>query len=231
MTQVSSNGQKTLSYDNASRITGIADTSTGASNWTYGYDALDRLISGANGTLTRGWTYDANGNRLTETGTSPSTYSISSARNQTASCAASSGFVAHWPSPITAISRNGCDACWQASQAGRPLHGRSWCASPSAPFFLPSMIFNVSRQRATMSKYTRPERCTSCASHSRVLLHNSTPEEFIRVHRSHVVRLSFIAELRPMFHGDYELVLRDGQTLALSRRYKALLPAGIRDRL
>ncbi len=57
------------------------------------------------------------------------------------------------------------------------------------------------------------------------------PGEFIRVHRSHVVRVSFIAELRPMFHGDYELVLRDGQTLALSRRYKALLPAAIRDRL
>ncbi len=57
------------------------------------------------------------------------------------------------------------------------------------------------------------------------------PGEFIRVHRSHVVRLSFITELRPMFHGDYELVLRDGQTLALSRRYKALLPPSIRDRL
>ncbi len=57
------------------------------------------------------------------------------------------------------------------------------------------------------------------------------PGEFIRVHRSHVVRLSFIAELRPMFHGDYELVLRDGQTLALSRRYKALLPPAIRARL
>jgi two-component system LytT family response regulator len=57
------------------------------------------------------------------------------------------------------------------------------------------------------------------------------PAEFLRVHRSHVVRVSFIAELRPLFHGDYELVLRDGQTLALSRRYKALLPPGIRDRL
>ncbi len=57
------------------------------------------------------------------------------------------------------------------------------------------------------------------------------PTEFLRVHRSHVVRVSFIQELRPMFHGDYELVLRDGQTLALSRRYKALLPAAIRDRL
>jgi len=57
------------------------------------------------------------------------------------------------------------------------------------------------------------------------------PTEFLRVHRSHVVRVSFIAELRPMFHGDYELVLRDGQTMALSRRYKALLPAAIRDKL
>ncbi len=57
------------------------------------------------------------------------------------------------------------------------------------------------------------------------------PDEFLRVHRSHAVRVSFIAELRPMFHGDYELLLRDGQTLALSRRYKALLPASIRDRL
>jgi two-component system LytT family response regulator len=57
------------------------------------------------------------------------------------------------------------------------------------------------------------------------------PVEFLRVHRSHVVRVGFIAELRPMFHGDYELVLRDGVTLALSRRYKALLPPAIRDRL
>lgn len=57
------------------------------------------------------------------------------------------------------------------------------------------------------------------------------PEEFLRVHRSHVVRVSFIAEMRPMFHGDYELVLRDGERLPLSRRYKQLLPATIRERL
>ncbi len=57
------------------------------------------------------------------------------------------------------------------------------------------------------------------------------PGEFIRVHRSHVVRMSFITELQPMFHGDYELVLRNGERLALSRRYKSLLPASIRERL
>ena len=57
------------------------------------------------------------------------------------------------------------------------------------------------------------------------------PSEFLRVHLSHAVRVGFIAELRPMFHGDYELVLKDGQRLNLSRRYKQLLPAAIRERL
>jgi two-component system LytT family response regulator len=57
------------------------------------------------------------------------------------------------------------------------------------------------------------------------------PSEFLRVHRSHVVRINFIAEMRPLFHGDYDLVLKDGATLSLSRRYKALLPTAIRERL
>ena len=57
------------------------------------------------------------------------------------------------------------------------------------------------------------------------------PEEFLRVHRSHVVRVGYIAEMHPLFHGDYELILRDGEHLPLSRRYKQLLPASIRERL
>src|SRR5262249_44423710 len=82
ITQISSNGQKNLTYDNASRITGVTDTSAGASNWTYGYDTLDRITSGAIRTVTRGWTYDANGNRKTETGSSPSTYAVAPTSNQ-----------------------------------------------------------------------------------------------------------------------------------------------------
>ena len=57
------------------------------------------------------------------------------------------------------------------------------------------------------------------------------PARFLRVHRSHIARVDFIAEIRPWFHGDYQLILRDGTELSLSRRFKALLPAGIRDRL
>jgi len=82
ISQIASNGTKSFSYDNAFRITGITDTSTGASNWTYGYDALDRLTSGTSPSTTRGWTYDADGNRLSETGASPSTYTISPTDNQ-----------------------------------------------------------------------------------------------------------------------------------------------------
>lgn len=48
------------------------------------------------------------------------------------------------------------------------------------------------------------------------------PVRFARVHRSHVVNIESIAEIRPWFHGDYVIVMRDGTELAWSRRYVAL---------
>jgi RHS repeat-associated protein len=82
ISQINATGTKTLTYDYALRIQNIADTSTGASAWTYGYDLLDRITSGVGGSTTRGWTYDANGNRKTETGSTPSTYAIPSTKNR-----------------------------------------------------------------------------------------------------------------------------------------------------
>lgn len=83
--QIVSAGTKTLTYDDAFRVTAITDTSAGSSNWTYGYDALDRIISSTTPSVTRGWTYDANGNRLTETGSATSTYSVSATNNRISS--------------------------------------------------------------------------------------------------------------------------------------------------
>jgi RHS repeat-associated protein len=85
VSQISSAGVKTFSYDDAFRITGITDTSTGASSWTYGYDLLDHITSGVGGSTTRGWTYDANGNRLSESGSSASTYTVSATNNRISS--------------------------------------------------------------------------------------------------------------------------------------------------
>jgi RHS repeat-associated protein len=75
----------TYSYDSAFRITGITNTDNSALSQSYGYDALDRL-TGATGTgLNESWTYDANGNRLTQGGASSSTYTVAPSSNQLAS--------------------------------------------------------------------------------------------------------------------------------------------------
>jgi two-component system LytT family response regulator len=46
------------------------------------------------------------------------------------------------------------------------------------------------------------------------------PAEFVRVHRSHVVRIDRIRRLEPCGHGEYELTLVDGTRLTSSRRYR-----------
>lgn len=50
------------------------------------------------------------------------------------------------------------------------------------------------------------------------------PEQFARVHRSHVVNIDEIAEINPWFHGDYKLSMKDGSEIAWSRRYAAKRP-------
>jgi two-component system LytT family response regulator len=47
------------------------------------------------------------------------------------------------------------------------------------------------------------------------------PTRFLRANRSDVVRLDAIRELQPWSHGDYRIVLRDGQALLWSRRFRA----------
>jgi RHS repeat-associated protein len=70
------------SFDNANRITGITDSSSSALSWSYAYDALDRLTSATTSAITDGWTYDANGNRLSQTGTNAITFNMTSGTNQ-----------------------------------------------------------------------------------------------------------------------------------------------------
>lgn len=43
---------------------------------------------------------------------------------------------------------------------------------------------------------------------------------FIRVHRSHAVNIDAVSEIQPWFNGDYIALLRGGEKLRISRRYK-----------
>lgn len=49
------------------------------------------------------------------------------------------------------------------------------------------------------------------------------PGCFVRIHRSTLVNIEHIAEMHPLFHGDYELILKRGTRLTLSRRYRERL--------
>lgn len=52
-------------------------------------------------------------------------------------------------------------------------------------------------------------------------------ERFVRIHKSAAVNLSAIAALTPLFKGDYEVELRNGHALRLSRRYRDALFARV----
>ncbi len=85
ITDLDSAGLKTYAYDDAFRITSITDAGDPSLSQTYGYDLLDRLTSATSTSLDQSWTYDANGNRLTQGGSAPSTYTISSTSNRLSS--------------------------------------------------------------------------------------------------------------------------------------------------
>ena len=47
------------------------------------------------------------------------------------------------------------------------------------------------------------------------------PSQFVRIHRSSIVNVDQIVEMHPLFHGDYELVLKRGTRLGMSRRFRS----------
>lgn len=55
------------------------------------------------------------------------------------------------------------------------------------------------------------------------LLSQLGDERFVRVHKSTAVNLAAIGSLTPLFKGDYEIHLRNGRILRLSRRYREAL--------
>lgn len=75
---------------------------------------------------------------------------------------------------------------------------------------------NYARLHAGKKSYLMRETMTSLES-------KLDPARFIRIHRSTIVATDAIAELEPLFQGDYVVVLRDGTRLTSSRGYRTNL--------
>lgn len=46
------------------------------------------------------------------------------------------------------------------------------------------------------------------------------PEKFARIHRSYIINFDFIKEIQPWSHGDCQVILKNGNKLPLSRRFR-----------
>ena len=55
------------------------------------------------------------------------------------------------------------------------------------------------------------------------LMSSLDPAEFLRIHRSHGVNIQSVRELRPLLHGEYRVVLRDGTELTSGRSYRGVI--------
>jgi two-component system LytT family response regulator len=48
-------------------------------------------------------------------------------------------------------------------------------------------------------------------------------KKLVRIHRSTIINIAAVKEMHPLFHGEYEVMLRNGKRLTLSRRYREKL--------
>jgi two-component system LytT family response regulator len=52
------------------------------------------------------------------------------------------------------------------------------------------------------------------------LMSRLDPTRFVRIHRSIIVSIDRVKELRPLFHGEYSVLLDDGTELTSGRSFK-----------
>jgi DNA-binding LytR/AlgR family response regulator len=78
---------------------------------------------------------------------------------------------------------------------------------------------------------TRPTRKPDHRASLATLERQLDPDEFVRIHRSTIIRVARVREMEPWFHGEYTVVLADGTRLKLSRTYRAKLQAALGEEL
>ncbi len=100
-----------LSFDAASRITGIAQQGNPANTNTYGYDALDRLTNAVLPTSTFAFSYDPVGNRLSKSiGGNVDSYTYSPAGNRLSAITGTSGTRTYVHDPNGSITADGANS-------------------------------------------------------------------------------------------------------------------------
>ena len=78
-----------------------------------------------------------------------------------------------------------------------------------------------SNHKATTSSSTQARDSYVVRETMKRLLTRLPEDQFLRVHRSHIVNLDRMVEIHTMFRGDAEIHLKNGVRIPLSRHYRS----------
>ena len=104
--------------------------------------------------------------------------------------------------------------------AGTPFPERLLISEEGKVLFLPTRDVEFVQSAGKYLKVFAHGRCHLLRQPLHELEARLDPNLFVRVHRSSIVNVEQIVEMHPLFHGDYELVLKRGTRLAMSRRFR-----------
>jgi two-component system LytT family response regulator len=101
-----------------------------------------------------------------------------------------------------------------------PYPKRLLIAEESRVTFLPTQDVEFVQSAGKVVKVFAQGRCLLLRQPMQELEARLDPNQFVRIHRSSIVNVDQIVEMHPLFHGDYEIVLKRGTRLPMSRRFR-----------
>ncbi|WP_275401499.1 LytTR family DNA-binding domain-containing protein [Wenzhouxiangella limi] len=90
-------------------------------------------------------------------------------------------------------------------------------------FLVPAMDIEYAQAAGNYANLVVGGREYPLRSTMKGLLQRLDPERFRRVHRSYLVRIDQVTEIKPLESGDARLTLSSGAVVPCSRRYRAEL--------
>jgi len=109
----------------------------------------------------------------------------------------------------------------RAGSSALPFPKRLLIAEEGKVLFLPTREIEFVQSAGKYVKVFAQGRCHLLRQPMHELESRLDPNQFVRVHRSSIVNVDQIVEMHPLFHGDYELVLKRGTRLPMSRRFRS----------
>lgn len=113
----------------------------------------------------------------------------------------------------------------RAAGTGPRIRDRLLVTENGRVLFVPTSEIEMVQAAGKHVKIYVQSRCYVIRQPLRDIEERLDANHFVRIHRSTIINVEQIVELHPLFHGDYEIVLKRGTRVTMSRRFRSrMLP-------